>query len=200
MSTDQKYTVELVGPGLSLKKELPEPVAHELLVWLLKGGRLQVAGTATSPQPVSTEAKIPTTQLTVSPSSTAVVSVREFMDQYSPGRVPDKLACFGLYLRDHRNQKEFGRDDLIGLFQEAAEPLPKNLTRDIRWAQQIAWVAPSPSDPDLYYLTKKGEDAVRAKFAKELVQKTRFSGPTRRRNGAPEDEPESNPQGSTDAS
>ena len=188
MSTEQKYTVELVGPGLSLKKELPEPVAHELLVWLLKGGRLQTVGQVSSHQPASTDTRITPIHTTGNHSDGAVVSVREFMEQYSPGRLPDKLACFGLYLREHRNQKEFSREDLIGLFQEAAEPVPKNLTRDIRWTQQIAWVAPALSNPNLYYLTTKGETAVRAKFTKELVQKTRFSGPTRRKNGTPEDE------------
>jgi hypothetical protein len=199
MSTEQKYTVELVGPGLSLKKELPEPVAHELLVWLLKGGRLQVSGMAVSPQQTPTEIKALSPSAPTGRTETAFMSVREFMDQSSPGRVPDKLACFGLYLREHRNQNEFSREDLVGLFQEAAEPLPKNLTRDIRWAQQIAWLAPAPSNPDLYYLTKKGEDAVRAKFAKDLIQKTRFSVPIRRRSGSPEAEAESSTQEATDA-
>lgn len=196
---EQKYTVELVGPGLSLKKELPEPVAHELLVWLLKGGRLQTQGAVVTPQPTQAEVKVtPASQPTVHAAS-AVVSVREFMEQYSPGRVPDKIACFGLYLREHRNQREFTKEDLVGLFQDAADPLPKNMTRDIRWAQQIAWVAPSASSPDMYYLTKKGEDAVRAKFAKELVQKTRFSAPARRRNGVSDDKPETATESSPDA-
>ncbi|HEU5069860.1 MAG TPA: hypothetical protein VFV96_05515 [Verrucomicrobiae bacterium] len=196
---EQKYTVELVGPGLSLKKELPEPVAHELLVWLLKGGRLQAQGAAITPQPTQAEVKVSAAPQPAGHTASAVVSVREFMEQYSPARVPDKIACFGLYLREHRNQREFAKEDLVGLFQDAADPLPKNLTRDIRWTQQIAWVAPSATNPEMYYLTKKGEDAVRAKFAKELVQKTRFSAPARRRNGAPDDKSDTATESSPDA-
>ena len=199
MSMEQIYTVELVGPGLSLKKELPEPVAHELLVWLLKGGRLQTQGAVMMPQPTHAEVKGSPAPQPVGHTASAVVSAREFMEQYSPGRVPDKIACFGLYLREHRNQREFTKEDLVGLFQDAADPLPKNLTRDIRWAQQIAWVAPSATNPDMYCLTKKGEDAVRAKFAKELVQKTRFSAPARRRNGASDDKSETSTDGSPNA-
>jgi hypothetical protein len=200
MSMDQKYTVELVGPGLSLKKELPEPVAHELLVWLLKGGRLPTQGGTMTPQPAQADVKVAPTLRPPGHAVPAVVSVREFMEQYSPTRVPDKIACFGLYLREHRNQREFTKGDLVGLFQDAADPLPKNLTRDIRWAQQIAWVAPSATNPEMFYLTKKGEDAVRAKFARELIQKTRFSSPARRRNGLPDAKSETAPESSPDVS
>jgi hypothetical protein len=199
MSLEQSYTVELVGPGLNLKRELPEPVAHELLVWLLKGGRLQTQGAVMTPPPTQSEVKVSPAPQPVGHTASVVVSVREFMEQYLPGRVPDKIASFGLYLREHRNQREFTKEDLVGLFQEAADPLPKNLTRDIRWAQQIAWVAPSATNPDMYCLTKKGEDAVRAKFAKELVQKTRFSAPARRRGGASNDQSETATEGPPDA-
>lgn len=109
------------------------------------------------------------------------MSVREFLDDYSPSRVPDKIACFALYLREHRNQKEFGRSDLSGLFQEAAEPLPKNLGRDLKWTQSIAWIAPIPGSREAFYLTKKGEEAVRGRFSKEVVAKTRLTVPNPRK-------------------
>jgi len=188
MSSESAYIVELTGPGLNLKRELSQTNATELLVWLVKGGRFQPHA-ATHAQ-VEASGAVPTQSSTVAsakPSGAGAVdhqeltSVREFLDDHSPSRVPDKIACFALYLRDHRNQKEFGRPDVSALFQEAAEPLPKNLGRDLKWTQTIAWIAPIPGNREVYYLTKKGEEAVKGRFSKEVVAKTRLSAPSPRK-------------------
>ncbi|MBA3352132.1 MAG: hypothetical protein H0U23_06870 [Blastocatellia bacterium] len=185
MQDTEGYKVELSGPGLNLQRELSEPTAHELLVWLLKGGKLQSGahGGSSAAHVASADATIPGSG---NSSPGALMSVREFMEQFEPRRVPDKIACFALYLREHRNQKEFSKADLVSLFQEAAEPLPKNLGRDLRWTQSIAWIAPAPSNRDSFYLTKKGEDAVRNRFPKEMVARTRLTtAPQRRRHNDP---------------
>lgn len=174
-----------MGPGLSLKREITQDLAHELLIWLVKGGKLEASAPAGAS---STSSQNPSGDLTLGGAKLThdlPTSVREFIDLFEPRRVPDRIACFGLYLREHRNQKEFSKMDVISLFQEAAEPLPKNLGRDLKWTQSIAWIAPSPSNRENFYLTKKGEDAVRNRFPKEMLAKTRLApAPQRRRTNA----------------
>lgn len=186
MNTSDAYQVELSGPGLSLKRDLTEAHAHQLLIWLVKGGELETSGQKVTALPLAQtppgEHKPPARGAESAGGSSALTSVREFMEQFAPRRLPDKIACFALYLREHRNQKEFSKADLISLFQEAADPLPKNLGRDLRWTQSIAWIALAPSNRDSFYLTKKGEDAVRNRFPKEMVARTRLTtAPQRRR-------------------
>lgn len=188
MQDTEGYKVELSGPGLNLKRELSEPAAHELLVWLLKGGKLQ-GGTHGSPPAAHVASADTTIPRSADSAPGALTSVREFMEEFAPRRVPDKIACFALYLREHRNQKEFSKSDLVSLFQEAADPLPKNLGRDLRWTQSIAWIAPAPSNRDNFYLTKKGEDAVRSRFPKEAVAKTRQPAQRRRQSDSATPEP-----------
>ena len=189
MKERENYSVELTGPGLNLKRELTETNAHELLIWLLKGGKLQATGQGVVPSGMIHSPPAATTGATSNTQSAsgALMSVREFMEQYEPKRVPDKIACFGLYLRAHRNQKEFSKTDVVSLFQEAADPLPKNLGRDLRWTQSIAWIAPSPSNRENFYVTKKGEDAILNRFPKEMLAKTRLSPAPQRRRSNGED-------------
>jgi hypothetical protein len=191
MNSSSSYAVELKGQGLQLTRDLSEEQAHELLLWLVKGGKLDSAGSDHKPAQNRNVAPGETLQ---PPPSDLPTSVREFIDQFEPKRVPDRIACFGLYLRKHRQKNEFSKADVVSLFQEAAEPLPKNLGRDLRWTQSIAWIAPSATNRESFYLTKKGEDAVRSKFSKEMVAKTKLpAGPQRRRTNAVEITSDENP-------
>jgi hypothetical protein len=181
------FSVELTGPGLSLKRELPEARAHELLLWLLSGPKDPIAPARSQstgePKPGHSA---PAHKSMTGDSNDHLLAVREFMEQHKPVRIPDKIACLALYLRDHRGAKEFGRAELVRLFQEAAETLPKNLGRDIRWTQQCGWIAPAPGNNDAFYLTKRGEEAVNQCFPKELVAKTKITTAPRRRRSTAE--------------
>ena len=188
METQNTYSVQLSGPGLDFKRDLSESNAHELLIWLLKGGKL---GSLNSPSSAATESHAPaagssehTKSKDTPPNHGVLMSVREFADEYEPKRVPDKIASFALYLREHRNTREFKREEIVSLFQESAEPVPKNLGRDLKWTQSIGWIAISHTDRQAFYLTNRGEEAVKSRFSKELLAKTRLAPATgRRRNG-----------------
>jgi hypothetical protein len=182
MEDKSSYKIQLTGPGLSLERELSEDQAHSVLMWLISGEPLSAVSLAKAPLRREFTAER-------TPTITARLSVREFMQEYDPVRIPDKIACFALFLRDQRDMKEFTKNDLVAIFQEAAEPLPMNLARDIQTAKQLAWIAPIPnSTPLAFYLTHKGEAAVGQKFPKEL----RRALTTRRRRATVLNDPDEN--------
>ena len=188
METQNTYSVQLSGPGLDFKRDLSESNAHELLIWLLKGGKLGSSQTssiaAIEHHPSTPVGSEHTKSKPATPSYGVLMSVREFADEYEPKRVPDKIASFALYLREHRNTREFKREEIVSLFQESAEPVPKNIGRDLKWTQSIGWIAISHTDRQAFYLTNRGEEAVKNHFSKEVVAKTRLAPATgRRRNG-----------------
>ena len=60
-------------------------------------------------------------------------------------------------------------------FELASEPPPKNLSRDVDWAVKVGWIAPQQDDPDKYYITRSGREAVQRSFPDDLRDKTKDS-------------------------
>jgi hypothetical protein len=107
-------------------------------------------------------------------------SAREFLLQHEPKRIPEQIATLALYLKTHRNTAAFTNKDLIKTFEDAQEPGPKNLPRDIRWTIRNGWIARKSGMKDTYYLTGSGEEAVRGKFPPDVRKRTKHT-PGRRR-------------------
>ncbi|MCU7807787.1 MAG: hypothetical protein KZQ73_07955, partial [Candidatus Thiodiazotropha sp. (ex Semelilucina semeliformis)] len=100
-------------------------------------------------------------------------SIREFLDSCEAKRVPDKITAIGEYLKLHNNQLDFDKSDLISQFESAAEPVPANISRDLKWTLKAGWIALKSGSKDRYYVTNSGKTAVEQKFSKEIVKKTR---------------------------
>jgi fibronectin type 3 domain-containing protein len=100
-------------------------------------------------------------------------SIREFLDSCEAKRVPDKITAIGKYLKIHNNQMDFDKNDLISNFESAAEPVPKNIARDLKWTLKACWIALKSGSKDRYYVTNSGKTAVEQKFSKAVVKKTR---------------------------
>jgi hypothetical protein len=95
------------------------------------------------------------------------------MLQQEAKRIPEQIATMALYLKNHRNTAVFSSKDLIKTFEDAQEPVPKNLSRDIGWAVRIGWIAPKLGMKNTYYITSSGEAAVGAKFPADVRKKTK---------------------------
>jgi hypothetical protein len=106
--------------------------------------------------------------------------VREFLLQQEAKRIPEQIATMALYLKNHRTTPVFTGKDLVKTFEDAQEPVPKNLSRDIGWTVRIGWIAPKLGMKNTYYLTSSGEAAVGAKFPPDVRKKTKASRSSRR--------------------
>jgi hypothetical protein len=171
------YRVKVEGLGLSLERDVPKEVGDQVVVLIVTGGKSALPSKTPS---ISSQDNVPAvpkeqqlhgvrTHTDESPS----VSIREFMSGHGASRNPDKIVCIGQYLQDIRRKPVFSRDDVGELFEAAAEPVPKNISRDIAWTVKIGWIAPKEGQQGAYYVTNTGTSAVQNKFPKEIVKKTK---------------------------
>ena len=168
----QPYKLKLTGPGVSLDQEVPADIAQQIIV--------AVFGSAPA---------VPTTggaSSTGAPASRHGATVKheteslaEFLRESGAKRMPDKITAIAHYLKTRQNKRSFTRGDLEAAFEEAAESLPRNLLRDIKWVVGVGWIAPKKDETGAYYVTGSGSSAVTNKFPQEVVKKARL--PTRKR-------------------
>ncbi|GIW40767.1 MAG: hypothetical protein KatS3mg076_1344 [Candidatus Binatia bacterium] len=171
----ETYRICIEGEGLKLEREVPREVADRVLLLILTG-REEPKAPADLRHPGSADAS---GGITGPPTRTSV-SVREYLDDCRARRNPDKIAAIGTFLREHRAQETFTRADLERLFQEAAERVPKNLARDLKWAVRVGWIAPKPGERGAYFVTTRGSEVVHSKFPGSIVKTTRQVAATAR--------------------
>jgi hypothetical protein len=169
MSDDISYSVKISGPGLTLDQQVPKAMADRLIVLLLTGqaNPSTSSGGGKPAAPASATAHM---------HSGDAPSLREFLNGIDPKRAPDKITAIGEFLRQHGGKADFKVEDIIQGFEDAAEPVPKNLPRDMKWTTNAAWIAPRSGTKGAYYVTKSGQEAVAQKFSKEVVAKTKGYG------------------------
>lgn len=180
MSDDITYKITIEGAGLSLDREVSKEIGEQVVVLLLTGAATTVqaapavpvamaAGAPAHAEPAAAPAAASTPHAGAHPE----MSIREFLDSCEAKRVPDKITAIGKYLKIHSNQLDFDKNNLISNFESAAEPVPKNITRDLKWTLKAGWIALKSGSKDRYYVTNSGKTAVEQKFSKEVVKKTR---------------------------
>src|SRR5215469_3669910 len=65
--------------------------------------------------------------------------------------------------------ESFTAKEIRDLFVSAGEPVPKNLTRDIKATVQARWITPYPDQQDRYYVTSSGEAAAASGFTERSI-------------------------------
>lgn len=170
------YKITIEGAGLSLDRQVSKEIGEQVVVLLLTGA---TNATSTPTRPTAAAAHVPAqaqnappSPITSHPSSHPEASIREFLDACQAKRVPDKIAAIGMYLKTHSDQQDFDKSDLISHFESAAEPVPKNISRDLKWTLKSGWIALKNGSKDRYYVTNSGKTAVEQKFSKDVVKRT----------------------------
>jgi hypothetical protein len=169
MATEKGFRLKLTGEGMNLDRAVAPDIAQHIVALVLGGSAPAGSELQSALRPPG------------SGTDRATLSVREFLEQSQAKRIPEQIATIGLYLKTHNNAAVFSRKDLIKGFEDAQEPVPKNLPRDAAWAVKIGWIAPKSGQKNSYYLTGTGEAAVRAKFPAEVRKKTKQNVSARRR-------------------
>lgn len=151
-AVETNYTLELAGPGLSLKRGLDELTAMRVMAVVMGG------------QPKGENPIVSTTGLPGLGASDPALSVGEFVDEASASTNPEKITAFAVYLKQYRGRSSFTRADIKPMFEEAGEPLPRNFGRDFRNAANSKWIASSDGGTN-YFVTKTGHAAVQNRFS-----------------------------------
>ncbi len=172
MGNQQIYHIKISGPGIELEREVPREVGDQIVVLALTGTSPLLGETKGLPATTGSPGREFAAKAT-GPATTPV-SIREFLLGVSARRNPDKITAIGRYIKLYCGQDSFTEDDLIDMFSAAAEPFPKNLPRDIKWAVRAGWIAQHPGEGGRYYITNQGILAVDQRFPREVLEKTRL--------------------------
>lgn len=177
MAAEKGFRLKLTGDGVSVDRTVSADVAHQIVA-------IALGAALTAPEPVrqGSDGTSGTREVQAGVAGRTPPSVREFLLQQEAKRIPEQIATMALFLKNHRSTPVFTSKDLVKTFEDAQEPVPKNLPRDVKWAVRIGWIAPKAGLKNTYYLTSSGEAAVGAKFPAEVRQKTRVAS-SRRRGG-----------------
>lgn len=185
------YTIKIEGGGLTLEREVAKPVGEKIVMLLLTGDEAFLTPPSSvvpppTPQDDQTASNVGSTaSVPPAPAGTAsdgepALSIREFLNEHEPKRSPDKIAAIGVYLKDHDGMDVFSASDLKKAFEDAAERIPGNLSRDISWVVKASWIAPKLGAKGKYYVTHSGREAVTKKFPPEIVKKTTVDSKSKR--------------------
>jgi len=166
MSSESVYKVKIEGDGLTFEREISKEIGEKILILILSGADQSVTipkhiGVSSSQDDKSTPRK-----------HSFDISPREFLDEHNAKRNPDMITALGLYLHEHNQQQSFTKEDILNAFESAAEPAPKNFSRDLKWAIKIGWVAEKREMKDNFYVTSSGKTAVNSSFPGDLKKKT----------------------------
>jgi hypothetical protein len=149
MSSADPFRVTLHGPGVQVDKQIDQAAALAILRVAL--GDMNVSASTVEP-PKGAEA---------AEKQRPRLSLREYLDSVDARSNPEKITAFGSYLRGHAGQEDFTREDIKASFRSAGETLPANLPRDFGSAAQNGWIAEDPAKGGRFYVTRKGEEAVK---------------------------------------
>ncbi|MFN8398748.1 MAG: hypothetical protein U0X74_01940 [Anaerolineales bacterium] len=173
MSNESVYKVKIEGEGLTFEREVSKELGDRILMLILSG-----ANPSLPSHQVNSSSSTKPKESTSTDEHHADLSIREFLDNHNAKRNPDIITAIGTYLNTHENMQFFVKEDILNAFESAAEPAPKNFSRDLKWAIKVGWVAEKRDTPDTYYVTSSGKNAVNTSFPAELIKRTKglFSG------------------------
>jgi hypothetical protein len=157
----EQYHVKITGPGINVERDIPEPLAQKLLVAALTGEAKDLG------QPAAGHRGIPGAghgRPSGASEEEHADSVANYLAAAQAASIPQKITAIGNYLKKYRNKATFTQDDLEQGFEDAADSVPKNLSRDLKDTVRSGWIAAKQGEKGAYYVTGSGTKAVGAKF------------------------------------
>jgi hypothetical protein len=173
---EKTFEISITGDGITISQNVDESTAREI-VNILMGG----APGDTKSHSGRVQGRSDTGSRGEPRDEPRRMSLREFLDESRARRNPDKITVIGEYIFEHEGRPEFSRDDIRSRFKQAGEAAPGNFARDFTWAITNGWIAEDTKNPGAYYVTKKGRDAIDARFAPEVKKATTQKPGGRRR-------------------
>jgi hypothetical protein len=176
---EDPFEFTLKGPGLAFSRHVSQPVALQLIA-IAMGPQGQAAFAPHLAQ------KFYPPNATAAVSGAQRLSLREFMDHINARKIPEKILAIAAHLIDGVRKTTVSREEIKNSFRLAGEPVPTNLPRDFANTLSLGWIAADHVDPSMFYVTRKGEQALEARFE---VDTTPPRSRRRRAGGGGNDEP-----------
>lgn len=162
----EKFRLSLKGEGISVDREIDGGAAMQIFSIVMGG--VPAPG---APGTRGIRSHVP---------GTPAPSIREKLDEALAKRWPDKIVVVAQHLHD-TGETSFSKADVRNQLTAAREGKPGNYDRDFGWTVQIGWLAPNHDDPNQFYVTQKGREAIKAQFSKEVKRATSHPKASRRR-------------------
>lgn len=150
--------VRVKGPGIDWTQNVPLALGLEV-IRRLSGGDWSVSGSQT--------------QGVRENEPSGETSIREFVERAEPRANQQRIVAFAEYLRLNRRKSTVTEDELLAAFEEARETAPANFRRDLGKALDETWIAPKVGYPGVYYVTRKGQEAVATHFSRKSAPRAR---------------------------
>jgi hypothetical protein len=173
-----EFKFSLIGDGITVERQIDRKTALAILNSVL-GSNLPVGEGVVNPQRTEivpdpfkgntnasmlpTDGVAPSIQQAAQPNSQPI-SLREFVNEYSPKTNAQIILCIAKYLSEHENIERFSREIIRPKFPAAGEPLPKNLSRDFQTAIDKGWIGEDPQQRDHFYITRTGDQQIKDGF------------------------------------
>jgi hypothetical protein len=167
MTRQSNFKLILKGPGVTIDQAISKDLADQIALMIFTHGKVDVS--------VSSAVKIKQdggASLQSAKTEDPELSLREFLDACEAKRNVEIIAAIGAFLKEHQGKTSFTKADVVAGFEDASEPAPRNIQRDIGWTIKTGWIAHKSDDKNAYYVTKSGNDAIKAKFPVDLKKKT----------------------------
>jgi hypothetical protein len=95
------------------------------------------------------------------------LSLREFLESSGAKRSAERILAVGHFFSEQEGKEQFGLGEVRQGFQAAREEMPSNLPRDLQMVAKKGWIAEVPGSRGQFYVTRKGEEALRSRFGQE---------------------------------
>lgn len=166
---EELYTVSIKGNGVVVEKSVPAEVARRVINALMAGAFSESASMSGKRSDAAS----------ATGSEARRISLREFLEESSARRNPDKIITIAEFVRQFEDKELFTREDIRGRFRLAGEAAPANFPRDFTWAVKNGWIAEDAKSPNSFYVTQTGRNAIANRFSSEVKKGT--PQPTARR-------------------
>jgi hypothetical protein len=148
--------ITLVGPGISIDREVPEHLASQVIRLLLESGAGHQGERAS---------------IAMAPAAEAPRSLAELFAEAEPKRNPDKIAVIAHHMK-LAGQGTVTKADVRSGFRRAGEREPRNFDRDWNWAIRNGWIDGDSTRG--FYITRSGQQAVADRFSGKLIDRTKL--------------------------
>ena len=166
MEKEEKIKLSIKGSDLSFEREIDQSLAGQIMAFCLSNN--------SSPVLQANIEKVESEKIEKD-------SVVEYYDRYFPKRNPDKILVFAGYIREIEERDSFNSGEIKRLFRDAGEVLPANFTRDFKWVIKNGWFAHDSVKKGNFFITKTGLKVLSNGFPKDLVEKTKNRGNSKKK-------------------
>lgn len=100
------------------------------------------------------------------------MSIGEYIEEVQAERNPEIIVAVAAFLKKNLDWNIFSSPDIKSQLRNIGVKVPKNLSRDLKWTEDIGWIERDEDSPGYYRLTELGLMALEEKFSTEVKKGT----------------------------